>query len=201
MTLKKLGIAVFAVVLSFSVQAAEISLQWDPSPDTNAIGYKIYYTTGTNRLVKDVAGSTSSFIAVDNGNNYSIYVTAYDSAKIESDPSNTVSYSVPDTFPNTPIVLSSSVVQTNGTLRIKIDWQPAPYEENVTGYKLDVLTNGVLLTNFFGTNLSASFTVNQKLTTTAWLSKSNFYGLSPSSFAGRFKQPAAPNVHFVRQTK
>lgn len=189
------------LTLVTAVNAATLNLAWDASPDPAVAGYRIYYSpVGGALQVKDAGNATTTSINVSNGLTYNIYATAYATNNIESEPSNTLTYGVPDTLPGSSILLSSTLVQTNGTFRIKVDWQPAPFQESVTGYKLDVLTNGVFFTNIWTTNLSATFTVNQKLTTTAWLSKSNFFGLSASNFVSTWKQPVAPRMATVWQT-
>jgi hypothetical protein len=184
-----------------SAKSATISLMWDPSPSVGVSGYRLYYSAaGTNLSVVDVGNKTTGDITnAVNGSVYTIYATAYSTNGVESEPSNTLLFSVPDTFPNQPVLLSSAILQTNGTLRIKIDWKPAPFEDNVTAYKLDVLTNGFPFTNIWTTNmsnLSATFTVNQKHLTVAYLSASNYFGLSKSNLMGSWQQPFGPRMTF-----
>jgi len=81
--------------LTSVAQAASVTLAWSPSPDATVTGYRLYYgdTSGTvtNRL--DVGavltGTVTNLVA---GTNYFFYATAYDGFGVESEPSNTITY-------------------------------------------------------------------------------------------------------------
>jgi hypothetical protein len=96
--------------------AASVTLMWDPSPDSNAVGYAVYYgTVGTPTPTRNDVGNTTN-APVNNlqpGLTYFFYVTAYDGARNESDPSNVINYSVPAaTNSNTAPALGTLVDQT-----------------------------------------------------------------------------------------
>jgi hypothetical protein len=100
---------------ALSCRGASVSLLWDPSPDTNAVGYAVYYgavgTLGPNRI--DVGDVTNAPVnSLQPGFTYFFYVTAYDSARNESDPSNVINYTVPISVVPTVLVFSSD--QVNG---------------------------------------------------------------------------------------
>jgi hypothetical protein len=84
--------------------ASPVVLAWNPSPDTNALGYfiRIGKATGSYSIRIDALSNTT--FAVSNltvGKKYYAAVTAYDSALVESIPSNEVSFIVPaETTPN-----------------------------------------------------------------------------------------------------
>ena len=92
--------------LPWSAVAAGLNLWWDPSPDPLAIGYAVYSgTVGSPTPTRNDVGNTTN-ASVNNlqaGLTYVIYVTAYDSAHNESDPSNVINYTVPSsTNANSP---------------------------------------------------------------------------------------------------
>jgi hypothetical protein len=76
----------------------EITLEWDPNPEPNVAGYKLYYgvASGTYTRILD-AGNATSVAVPDMISNFTYYfaVTAYSSDGLESAPSEEVSYSVP----------------------------------------------------------------------------------------------------------
>src|SRR5664280_1352135 len=90
------GCLIFAQPNAFATQS--VSLAWDPSPDTNVVGYKVYYgvasRTYTNIVdVGDVTNTTISGLV--EGTTYYFAVTAYNILGMESDFSAEVSYTVP----------------------------------------------------------------------------------------------------------
>ena len=78
-------------------RAAQLSVTWDPSGDSDVAGYKIYYGTqsGTYTEVIDAGNSTSCTLPdLAVGTTYYIAATAYDSYGYESDYSNELDYAV-----------------------------------------------------------------------------------------------------------
>ncbi len=72
-----------------------VTLAWSPSPDASVIGYALYYgVVGenlTNRL--DVGNSlTASVPNLIAGKTYFFFATAYDANRVESEPSNLITY-------------------------------------------------------------------------------------------------------------
>jgi hypothetical protein len=90
------GLSVF---LPFFVSAqVSIDLSWQPSPDTNIMGYNIYYGTSSRTYTNEISvgNATSTTISgLAGGITYYFAATAYDSAGDESDYSNEISYNVP----------------------------------------------------------------------------------------------------------
>lgn len=84
--------------------AQSAKLIWNPSPDTNVIGYEIYYgsasRTYTSTLVLGNVTNTIVFGLVA-GNTYYFAATCYDAAGNESGFSDEASYAVPLTVTNT----------------------------------------------------------------------------------------------------
>ncbi len=70
--------------------SASVKLAWDPNPETDLGGYYIYF--GTNTLDRMDVGQDTS-VTLSNlvaGSRYTIYATAYNSAGLESEPSESV---------------------------------------------------------------------------------------------------------------
>lgn len=89
--------ATAAFVVSLIAQncfAAEIHLTWNPNPETDLAGYKVYATdlTTSARTSFDVGLQTEASFAPETGKSYSFTVTAYNFAGLESGPSQEVRY-------------------------------------------------------------------------------------------------------------
>lgn len=108
---------VFVVVLAHAQLgwAAEVLVEWNPNPEADLAGYKIYYGT-TSRI----QGSYAETVVISDknltnwsltlpGDTYYFALTAYDSSGNESDFSVEVSAVVPDLAgpgkPGTPIYI------------------------------------------------------------------------------------------------
>jgi hypothetical protein len=77
-------------------QALEIRLEWDANTDANLAGYRVYYGTasGTYSKTIDVGNRIRSKVDVtDPSQTYYFVVTAYNTAGLESAPSNEVAKS------------------------------------------------------------------------------------------------------------
>ena len=80
-----------------SVQAATVTLAWDPNSEPDLVGYLVHYGTvsGNYQVYMDVGNNTQATISnLQNGGTYYFSVTAYDSSANESGYSNEVAYSV-----------------------------------------------------------------------------------------------------------
>lgn len=80
---------------------ASLTLAWDPNPDSNLAGYKVYYGTasGSYSIVVDVGNWTTLTISsLEAGKTYYFAATAYAASGEESSKSNEIRYdtSVPD---------------------------------------------------------------------------------------------------------
>jgi hypothetical protein len=83
--------------VGYSQPASGLKLAWDASPSAVA-GYYLYAVdTGNGQSVKSDIGNTlsASLNSITAGHKYSIYLTAYDSNKTETNPSNVISYTAP----------------------------------------------------------------------------------------------------------
>jgi uncharacterized protein YqjF (DUF2071 family) len=108
--------------------AANVSLAWDPSPDTNVVRYYVYYGTGTGDYTNRVSAENATTVTVSNltvGSTYFFAATAFSDSGLESDFSNEVSYTVPASEQPVVILLSSLEQVFDGTPR-QINFTTAP---------------------------------------------------------------------------
>jgi hypothetical protein len=111
-------------LVSAPVFAATVSLEWDPSADPEFVGYNVYVAPvsggATNKL--DVGVTPVATIQnLQEGETYQFFVTARNSAGIESDPSNEVEYFVPiANQPPTMGWLPNQFVEAGGSLSFPV---------------------------------------------------------------------------------
>ncbi len=107
-----LFVILFSVFLfSPSIEAADVTLAWDPSESTVA-GYKVYVGTSSRNYSSstDVGNNTQYTLSgLEDGKTYYIATTAYDSAGTESDYSNEI------TNDGTPVPAASSASPESGS--------------------------------------------------------------------------------------
>ena len=88
-----------------------VSLAWDPSPDTNVVGYALYYgnASGNYPVRVDAGIQTSTTVTgLTAGLTYYFVAVAYTADGVESLPSNEVTYRLPDGSDNkSPWLLAS----------------------------------------------------------------------------------------------
>lgn len=99
----------FATSTAWAVNSLQVS--WDPSPDEVA-GYAIWYglVGGSQTNMVDVGANTNAVVQnIDETKTYFFYATAYDSERVESDPSEVITYGSGGTPPssNTPPTLAA----------------------------------------------------------------------------------------------
>jgi len=124
-----------------------IALAWDPSPDTNVIGYAVYYgtSTGTYDSRLDVGTNTTATVTVSGGLTYFFVATSYDEEGLESEPSNEVSYSVPGVAAlSITVIATPSVVNAGSNLT---------YTIQITNAGPDA-ANNVIVSNFCPSGVS-----------------------------------------------
>lgn len=97
--------------------AAEVQLAWDPSPDADVTGYRLYwgYQSGTYEGMLDVGNTTTTTAGpLADATTYFFAVTAYNSSGLESDYSNEVEYTTPAGDPS----VSTAVTAPDGSVAI-----------------------------------------------------------------------------------
>jgi hypothetical protein len=135
-------LALLGLIGLANLNSNAMTLAWDANQEPDIAGYKLYYAAAqSSYLVVDAGNKTTLTLnSLDPGKTYTFYVTAYNTAGLESDPSKSITYSAPQ---------PSSVV---------LDWQHA----NSPAFSHYMLSFGELhdpstLTNFTTKNTSWTF--------------------------------------------
>jgi hypothetical protein len=85
-----------AALVAPQLSAGQVTIAWSPNGETDIAGYKVWYRSAGAYLSLDVGRSTSGVISnLNEGETYTFYATAYNTAGIESSPSTPVKYTVP----------------------------------------------------------------------------------------------------------
>ena len=73
------------LLLTSALTAGTVTLAWDPNPEKDLAGYRIYYGTESGNLVllKDVGNVTMVTLTLPNGVYY-FHATAYNTSNLES---------------------------------------------------------------------------------------------------------------------
>ena len=92
------AVCVIGLVIAFDALAAQATLAWDPSGESDVAGYRIHYgtTSGNYSVHIDVRNVTAcTVIGLEPEQTYYFAATVYDSAGNESGYSNEVGYTTP----------------------------------------------------------------------------------------------------------
>lgn len=135
------------VLLPFVISAQEsTNLSWQPSPDTNAIGYNLYYGVSSRDYTHIISSGNNTKATVSGmveGTTYFFAVTAYDSYGNESDYSSEISYSVPTVgHPPPPPSPSPPTLTNNETYSGLFSEPDALRPQSAGAFKLSVSTRG-----------------------------------------------------------
>lgn len=99
-------------IFALMVQAASsVTLVWNPSPDRNVAGYRLYHGGASHNYTNTIAvglGASATISGLAEGATYFFAVTALDNLGMESSYSNEISYTVPGTRPRLQLLLSPS---------------------------------------------------------------------------------------------
>jgi hypothetical protein len=91
-------VIIFSLAVSTGLEAAQVTLAWDPNPEPSISGYKVYFgkASGHYSSVIDVGNHAACLITgLDAGVTYFFACTDYNSTGIESSFSNEIVYTVP----------------------------------------------------------------------------------------------------------
>jgi hypothetical protein len=89
---------IILVCSAFEVEAAGVTLAWDPASSPNIAGYRLHSgtTSGVYSQTIELGNATSTLVSnLVTGKTYFFVVTAYNTMGVESAPSNEVSYLAP----------------------------------------------------------------------------------------------------------
>src|SRR5450432_3100781 len=102
--LRTSGIAafVFCAIQGTSAQSANVTLAWNPNPEPNIAGYRLYYGTASRIYPGETNAGNSTTVTVSGlsgGTVYYFALTSYNTAGLESAFSNEVAYAPPSQTP------------------------------------------------------------------------------------------------------
>ncbi len=137
--------AIMTMGMSSAASASSVALQWDPSPDTTVVGYKVHYQADSTTqpfqgpAPLDVQNLTSTTVSnLDPSHSYSFAVTAYNTAGEESAYSNVVTVAEMQA-PTTAITYPSASTTVAGVVSVTAD-----ATDNVGVTKVEFYVNGTL---------------------------------------------------------
>ncbi|MEO5657789.1 MAG: fibronectin type III domain-containing protein [Nitrospiria bacterium] len=114
-----------SLLYTHQVSAADAILSWDPNPETDLGGYKVYYGTasGAYGAPLTVGNTTTSTVGGLGPGTYYFSVTAYNTSGNESGFSNEVSKTIADTSSDTtPPRITGVTVADLTTTSVLITW-------------------------------------------------------------------------------
>jgi len=135
-----------------------VTLAWDPSADTNVVGYALYYgpSSGTYPNRVDVGSVTNATVSgLQEGLVYYFVATAYNAASLESTPSNEVTFLVPGI-----LKLTASPTPTNPP---RVSFPVAPGRSYILQASQDLKTWQPIWTTTGATNGWVDFVDTQPL--------------------------------------
>ena len=106
-------VALVALLWALPASSAPVSLAWDPSTGADVAGYLAYFGvtgSGTVQAVDVGTNTTYTFSNLVTEVSYTFHVTAYNSSRVESEPSDAIEYTptaavVPVTDTNAPVLV------------------------------------------------------------------------------------------------
>jgi hypothetical protein len=112
------------ILVIFSISGAHIlgdnvRLAWNSDPIPNLAGYRLYYGTAPNVHTQKIEVGNFTTVSVPNliqGQTYFFAVTAYNTAAVESAPSNQVSYTVPSASSGGTLTLPFLLIPSDQTV-------------------------------------------------------------------------------------
>jgi chitinase len=160
---KRFGyIAIFMLTLSFSVVAVpdalanSILLRWNPNPEPEVVGYKVYYQVNSSMFPFDGAGAVEGVAPIDVANNtstiltglnpsndYYFAITAYDASGSESPYSDVYKVASLQDIVSPSVSFSSPVNAANIAGKAIIT---ASASDDIGVNKIELYGNGQLLT-------------------------------------------------------
>jgi hypothetical protein len=133
---------------SLSVQgSSQVTLAWEPGSGDGLAGYHLYYGTNEDQYTDTITTGIQTNIVVSNlvaGVTYYFVVTAFDALGAESDPSNEISFSVPQIQPagsvqETAQQITGFTMLGDGSARLS--WTSVPQASYLVWYKNDLREN------------------------------------------------------------
>lgn len=186
------SVAVLLQAQDFST--ASVGLTWTPNTEPDIAGYRIHYSTGTNApLIVQVASNVNSVTITNIPYNtpYAYYATAFNTRGMESDPSESITYSVPIPISlTTPTEKQGFAVRTiPQQVQLLLQWYPVP---NATEYTVVYnAPGGVTMESTTNTSTVRTFAWQQPIQVFI-LASNSVYRVTSQPLSIIFKSPLAP---------
>ncbi len=162
--------------------AQTVTLAWDPNPEPDVVGYRLYYgpiSRSFTNSVDSVTNETKATVSgLTRGETYFFYVTASNDLGLESGQSTEIYYTVPGLFTNSPPTAVNATVRGWEDTAVEIMLAASDVDAQLLTYRvLSGPLRGRLsgeppqltyipATNFFGTD-RISFEVSDGFTNSA----------------------------------
>lgn len=129
--------AMTLTMMACGTEKVSITLQWDPSPSSNVLGYAVYYGTISGEYTARVDAGSQTTVSIGGlieSTTYYFVAVAYTDYGVESLPSNELAYTVPKipTTPGSTIRILGLTVTAEG---LALSWVTRPGETYVVVYK------------------------------------------------------------------
>src|SRR5664280_1359269 len=134
------GCLIFAQPNAFATQS--VSLAWDPSPDTNVVGYKVYYGVANLTINENAGLQTVNLTGISSGATNEVQtltITAV-SGNTGLIPNPTVNYTSPGT---TGTLTFTPVANANGSATITVTVNDGGASNNIVTRTFAVAVNSV----------------------------------------------------------
>jgi len=112
-------LGLFGIFSSAAAATENVTIQWSANPEPDIVGYRLYYGTSSEDYQNtiEIRDSTSVTIPdLNQGNTYFFVMTAFNSASLESLPSEELSFRL-----NAPPTVSLSGIVDGAVLRVPAD--------------------------------------------------------------------------------
>lgn len=122
----------FFLFTALPATAASVTLAWDPNPEPDIAGYKIYVgeESGVYEEPIVMAGAPEEpqfkVVGLENGRDYYFVVTAFNEAGLESDYSNEVVAEIPENFIFDAPTFEQKRLTLEGDLAFTVQWEQVP---------------------------------------------------------------------------
>ncbi|MBI1178175.1 hypothetical protein GC207_12140 [bacterium] len=122
------AIAVTSACLGLAASAFatpdRVTVAWDPNPEPDIAGYNVYYGvvgSGVTNKVSPGTATQQQVISLKPQTQYWFYVTAFNTAGLESDPSQVLNYTTPVNQAPTVTLSGDKIAIIPGTIAVKAE--------------------------------------------------------------------------------
>lgn len=192
-----LGFIASLLIVSLSLARAvqSVTLAWDASPGSDIAGYNVYYrtTSGSSSQPLDVGNVTTATVPnLTDSTTYFFSVTAYNTARLESQRSNEVSYTTP------PQLYSLTVNGGSGSGNYPTAaLVPVSANAPEPGQQFEVWDNDYAILDDLSSSSTTAFIPLRDVTITAIYSALPTFGVTVTNGTGDGDYPAGTQVTVI----